>query len=105
MQYNNKLLFKKTNMGYLTFCICVFLSLIALWRIIRTPYHWLTKTGYVVLALIPFVGPIFYLIIDPPASTPSGVSKEDFHASSGKGSGNVVPSYDRLLKSFGHWFK
>lgn len=92
-------------MGYFTLLLGFLLSAIALKRIIKTRYHWLAKVGYIILAIIPFIGPIFYLMIDPPLSTPPGVSHSEFYKSSGKGGGDVVPSFDRLFKSLSHWFK
>ncbi len=92
-------------MGYFIVLLGILLLSIALRRIFSERYHWLTKLGYVMLALIPIVGPIFYLMIDPPPSPPPGVPPDEFHKSSGKGAGDVVPSYSRLFDSLGKWLK
>jgi len=92
-------------MGYFTLLIGFLLSAIALKRIFKAHYHWLTKIGYIILVIIPFVGPIFYLIIDPPLSAPPEVSPSEFYRGGGKGGGDVVPSFDRLFNSLSHWFK
>ncbi len=92
-------------MGYFTLLLGFLLSAIALKRIFKARYHCLTKIGYITLAIIPFVGPIFYLIIEPPLSTPPGVSRSEFYKGGGKGGGDVVPSFDRLFNSLSHWFK
>jgi len=92
-------------MGYFTLLIGFLFSAIALNRIFKERYHWLAKLGYIALVLIPIVGPIFYLLIDTPVSTPPGVPPAEFHKSGGKGAGDVVPSYNRLFKSLSYWFK
>lgn len=92
-------------MEYATLLLEFLLSAIALWRILKRPYYWLVKVGYMVLATILIVGPIFYLMIDPPDGTPPGVTSEKFWRDGGKGSDRMWPSFNPLMKSLSHWFK
>jgi hypothetical protein len=73
-------------------------------RIFSRRYSWLARATALILTLLPVFGPIFYLMIDPPESSPSGVSPEEFWQPA-KGAGRPWPSYDPLIKSLRKVFK
>lgn len=95
------------SIGYLfLIVISLVLSGIAWRRILRKQDHRLAKLSYFVLAAIPIAGPIFYLMIDPPESSPPTVSPENFWKSiRADGGGKVWPSFAPLIESFSRFFR
>jgi hypothetical protein len=82
--------------GYLfLFIVSVLASLFAWNRILRKQDFWPIKLGYLVLATVPVAGPIFYLIIDPPESTPIAVQAE-LYWTPNRGT-KVWPSFGPLI--------
>jgi len=73
-------------------------------RIFALRYSWLARTMYLILTLAPIVGPVFYLMIEPPERTPVTVQQEDFWEPT-KGSARPWPSYKRLVKSLSTMFR
>jgi hypothetical protein len=67
-------------------------------RILSRRYSWPIRLAALSFTLLPVFGPIFYLMIDPPESSPSGRRSEEFWRPA-KGSGSPWPSYDPLMKS------
>lgn len=66
-------------------------------RIFSRRYSWWIRGASLGFTLVPLVGPLFYLLIDPPESTPVALKPQDFwHWSRG---GRVWPSFDPLIKS------
>ena len=85
--------------GYvIVLMISTVLSALAWRRILRKKDHWLAKFGYFALAAIPLAGPVFYMLIDPPDSTPIAVSRDQFWESS-KGGGKAWPSFNPLINA------
>jgi hypothetical protein len=67
-------------------------------RIFSRRYSWLIRAAALGFTLVPVFGPIFYLMIDSPESSPPGVSPEEFWQPA-KGAGRPWPAYDPLIKS------
>jgi len=67
-------------------------------RILSCKYSWLKTAVSLVFTLIPIAGPIFYLLIEPPESTPIAVRPEEFWHTR-KSGGRPWPSFDPLIKS------
>ncbi|MFC5475688.1 hypothetical protein [Paraherbaspirillum soli] len=65
-------------------------------RIFGKRTYWPIKFVYLVLSAIPLVGPIFYLLIEPPESTPITAPTEVRWTSSAKGT-QVWPSFAPLI--------
>lgn len=64
------------------------------------------KFGYFLLAAIPVAGPVFYLMIDPPESSPPAVAPENFWESIRfGGGGRVWPSFAPLIETFARFFR
>jgi hypothetical protein len=67
-------------------------------RIFSRRYSWLIRAAALSFTLLPVFGPVFYLMIDPPESSPSGVSPDEFWQPK-KGADRPWPSYDPLIKA------
>jgi hypothetical protein len=66
-------------------------------RIFSRNAPWLMKITYLVLSAIPFVGPIFYFLIDPTENQTAKIPSEKLWESPKKGTA-VWPSFDPLIK-------
>ena len=73
-------------------------------RILSSRYSWLVRLMYLILTLAPIAGPVFYMMIEPPESTPVAVQPEDFWEPT-KGAARPWPSYDRLIRSLSKLFR
>lgn len=72
-------------------------------RIFSQRYHWLVSAACLMFTLIPIAGPIFYLIIDPPESSPADPTAGGFWQPA-KGT-QVWPSFGPLITSLRAIFK
>jgi hypothetical protein len=83
--------------------ICFLTTGLAWRRIFSQRYFWLVKVACLIFTLIPIAGPIFYLMIDPPESSPTTINPEGFWLPT-KGT-QVWPSFGLLIKSLSEIFK
>lgn len=82
-------------MSYFVFIVSLVATAVARRRSLSQPYSLPLKAFCLILTLAPVVGPVFYLIIDPPESSPSAVAPEDFWLPT-KGAGRVWPDFKSL---------
>jgi len=83
---------------------CLLTTGLAWKRILAQPYSPLVKGLFLILALAPIIGPVFYLLIDPPESSPATVKSEEYWAPR-KGAGQVWPSFGPLIQALRSIFK
>jgi hypothetical protein len=72
-------------------------------RIFSCNYSWYLKLAALAFTLAPVFGPLFYLMIDPPDSSPIAVSPDKFLQPS-KGTA-PWPSFTPLIQSFASMFR
>jgi hypothetical protein len=95
----------KMSMNYFIFFAASLIATGLAWkRIFAQPYSWLARVAYLLMTLVPIVGPIFYLLIDPPESSPVAVKPEEFWHTT-KGAGPPWPSFAPLMKSLSSMFR
>jgi hypothetical protein len=71
-------------------------------RILQRRNSWLVKLCYILLAAVPFAGPVFYFLIDPPEVSPIAVSPEEFRTAKDP---RPLTSFDPLLNSLRRMFR
>ena len=86
---------------FLLICISLVTTGLAWKRILGKDEFWVIKFGYLILSAVPLAGPLFYLLIDPPESSPIAVPPEEFWTPKNP---KVWPSFNPLINSLRRLF-
>jgi hypothetical protein len=92
-------------MAYFVLIFVSFMTTGLAWRrIFSHRYSLVVRMAYLLFTLVPIAGPVFYLMIDPPESSPATVKPEEFWQP-GRGAGRVWPSFAPLMESLRAMFR
>ncbi|WP_105534430.1 hypothetical protein [Solimicrobium silvestre] len=91
-------------MGYVTIFVSLVLTGFSWNRIFRQTDTAIVKTGYLVLTAVPFVGPLFYMLIDPPPNQPINKLPYSLWPEQSRGT-KVWPKFDPLIQSLASIFR
>jgi hypothetical protein len=90
-------------MSYLTSFVALVLIGFSWNRIFRQSYEFKAKAGYLVLTAVPLIGPIFYMLIDPPANLPINKSPHSLWSERTRGE-KIWPAFDPIIQSLSSIF-